>query len=245
MDSAVPSHWYPCNPHEEVPNGSDLVQKYPVTTDKKVELYSEPHECWSTGRLKYLTQNYWPPAIKKDIKEAVRRHRISGVEVRDLPPGHFLHGIGQQGLFATTKFWKFDVLGEYVGKIVGDAVNGHYVAALEDKAHSESLGIDAEIMGNEMRFINSYLNIAFYPNVTMRTSYVNTYPHIVLVCMQDIEPGEEFLLDYGEAYTQAYLIPKEKQPERPRIDMNVLPGCGDEVEDEEEGLVGDMTLLEM
>jgi hypothetical protein len=156
------------------------------------------------------------------------------VEVRDLPKGHFLHGIGQQGLFATTKFWQFDILGEYVGKIVGDDVNGHYVAALEDKTHSESLGIDAETMGNEMRFINSYLNIAFYPNVTMRTSYIATYPHIVLVCTRDIEAGEEFLLDYGEAYNRAYLMPKDPVPETPRLDMRLLPGCGESSEDGEE-----------
>lgn len=96
-----------------------------------------------------------------------------------------------------------------IGKIVGDTINGHYVAALEDKGHDDSLGIDAESCGNEMRFINSYIGIAFFPNVTMRTAYINTYPHIVLVCMQDIEPGDEFLLDYGEAYTKAYLTPKE------------------------------------
>ena len=177
--------------------------------------------------------NRIPPSIKKETKESIRRTRISGIEVRDVPIGHFLYGLGQQGLFATTKFWKFDVLGEYVGKIVGDDVNGHYVAALEDKAHSESLGIDAECMGNEMRFINSYLNIAFNPNVTMRTSYINTYPHIVLVCLQDIEVGEEFLLDYGEAYNKAYLLPKEKPLPTERIDMTVLPMmecCDDEVE---------------
>jgi hypothetical protein len=28
------------------------------------------------------------------------------------------------------------------------------------------------------------------------------------VATRDIEPGEEFLLDYGEAYTKAFLLPK-------------------------------------
>ena len=31
---------------------------------------------------------------------------------------------------------------------------------------------------------------------------------------RDILPGEEFLLDYGEAYTKAFLIPKPKSSDR-------------------------------
>lgn len=45
----------------------------------------------------------------------------------------------------------------------------------------------------------------------MRTAYVNTYPHILLVCTQDIEPGDELLLDYGEAYNNAYLTPQVRK----------------------------------
>jgi hypothetical protein len=33
---------------------------------------------------------------------------------------------------------------------------------------------------------------------------------ILLVATRDIEVGEEFLLDYGEAYTKAFLLPKPK-----------------------------------
>ena len=59
-----------------------------------------------------------------------------------------------------------------------------------------------------MRFINSYLNIDFGPNVAMKTVYIDTFPHLVIICMKDIDIGEEFLLDYGDAYNQAYLTPK-------------------------------------
>lgn len=232
--------WYPRRPREAEDESSiahDVTQpsqgQGKGQGSLKQELYSEPHPVWATGAVKYLTQSYWPPSISKEVRESVRRHRISGVQVRDVPEGHFLHGTGQQALFATTKFWQFDVLGEYVGKIVGDDVNGHYVAALEDKTHTESLGIDAEHMGNEIRFINSYLNIAFYPNVTMRTSYISTLPHIVLVCTRDIEAGEEFLLDYGDAYNKAYLCPKDLVAETPRVSMSMLPGCTDSSEEDD------------
>lgn len=187
-----------------------------------MEFCPEMHPVWTSGKLKYITTNVWSPTISKSVKEATRRFRMSGVEVRDVPPGHFLFGTGQQGLYAIAKFFKYDVLGEYVGKIVGNEVSGHYVAALEDKPHADSLGIDAASHGNEARFINSYLNVNFGPNVTMRTVYINTYPHIVLVCTQDIEIGDEILLDYGEAYNRAYLIPKELPPTE-RVDMSVLP----------------------
>ena len=87
--------------------------------------------------------------------------------------------------------------------------------ALEDKTTLDSLGLDAKNCGNELRFINSYLNVDFGPNVTMRTVYINTYPHICIVCMRDIEIGDEFLLDYGEAYNKAYLTPPVKVPNIP------------------------------
>lgn len=78
-----------------------------------------------------------------------------------------------------------------------------------------------------MRFINSYLNIDFSPNVTMRTCYMNTYPRILIVATKSIEIDDEFLLDYGEAYTKAYLLPKAKNPQEnisPDIFENELPG---------------------
>ena len=104
-----------------------------------------------------------------------------------------------------------DVIGEYTGRIVGEEVlKGHYLATLEDLPQEQSLGIDAEKVGNEMRFINSYLNIAFSPNVTMRTTYINTYPHLMIVCTRDIDIGEEILLDYGEAYNKEFLQPKSE-----------------------------------
>lgn len=48
-----------------------------------------------------------------------------------------------------------------------------------------------------MRFINSHINIAHGPNVTLRTAYIGDLPHLLVVCLRDIEVGEEFLLDYG------------------------------------------------
>jgi SET domain len=61
----------------------------------------------------------------------------------------------------------------------------------------------------------------------MRTIYVNTYPHIAIVCTRDIEPDEEILLDYGDAYTKAFLTPtpQERVPNIPaEVVRCELPG---------------------
>jgi len=165
------------------------------------------HPLWDE-KLRYLKSNDWSK-VKGELKEGCRQHTAHGVEVRDLPPNHVLHG--QQGLFALRKFEQFDVVGEYTGMISGPDVKfGHYLACLEDKDQDDSLGINAETFGNEMRFINSFRNIAFSANVTMRTAYISTYPHLLLVATQTIEPGDEILLDYGRAYDAMYITPSKK-----------------------------------
>ena len=88
-----------------------------------------------------------------------------------------------------------------------------------------------------MRFINSYLNVAPKANVTMRTVYISTLPHLVVVCTRDIQAGEEFLFDYGEAYNNAYLLPKK--PSKPHAEISLeelnraLPFTGESSSDEE------------
>ena len=195
--------WYPAPPKEEIPleNVQNAMEKVKFENENVVEF----DQVWKETGVKYTVSNKWQGIDKKKM-ESAKRERVHGVEVRKLPKGHPL--AGEFGLFAAKRFSRFDIVGEYTGKIVGDQIGGHYVAVLEDKDYNDSLGIDAEKTGNEMRFINSYLNVDFEANVVMKTVYINTFPHIVIVCKKDIEVGDEFLLDYGEEYTKAYLTPK-------------------------------------
>ena len=48
----------------------------------------------------------------------------------------------------------------------------------------------------------------FSPNVAMRTVYVDTFPHIIVLCVEEIDIDDELLLDYGEDYHNAYLSKK-------------------------------------
>lgn len=156
--------------------------------------------------------------------------------MRDLPEDHFL--AGEQGLFALKKFCKYDIIGEYTGKIVPSSVGGHYVALLEDKDYNDSMGVDAMECGNEMRFINSYLNIADRPNVKMRTAYVGSYPHVMVLCIEDIEIGEEILLDYGDEYTNMYLKPPNVR-DAGEVDWSKLPFVDESENDEVQSAEGE------
>ena len=227
LNEVVMEGWYPSNPNLE--DNKDGV----VLIEAISEAIPPPeHKLWSS-KLKYTSKNIWPHAIDKAKREGCRRFKVEGVEVKDLPPSHFL--CGEQGLFATRKFSKFDILGEYTGLIVGFSAYGHYVACLEDKPHDKSLGIDAEIYGNEMRFINSYINIGFNANLTMRTAYCDTFPRIMLVFTEDVEVGDELLLDYGAAYNNAYIFaapvvplpaPRKATEEEIRAMMREMSGLG-------------------
>jgi SET domain-containing protein len=66
--------------------------------------------------------------------------------------------------------------------------------------------IDAESIGNQMRFINDYRNIASAPNVGffINPLRVNGYLVSVVVALRTIAKGEELLLDYGDKYWAEY-----------------------------------------
>jgi hypothetical protein len=170
---------------------------------------SKPFRLWKSqgGPLEYTSEIIPNADLSEERVQKTRRYTIHGTEVRDLSTDHFLSG--EQGLFATKPFKRFDILGEYTGYIVDEGVGGSYVATLEnDYSAFNSLGVNAATCGNELRFINGYQNIEFAPNLEMKTVFIATYPHVVLVCIQDIDVGDEFLLDYGRCYVDAYMSPQ-------------------------------------
>jgi hypothetical protein len=121
------------------------------------------------------------------------------------------------------------------GYLNNTCFTGHYCACLEDKPFDETLSVDAQTCGNEMRFINAFQGIGEKANVKMRTAYINTVPHILILCTEDIEIGEELLLDYGEEYTKTYMSARP-EPAHPSVAIRwrELPGRDDNDEDSEE-----------
>jgi len=147
-------------------------------------------------RNKYLTSNDW-----SNIWDYKKRKGVYGIEVRILPKGHILEG--EKGVFATTHFSQYDVIGEYTGVIRKyDSVDNknRYLFTLID-----DLVIDAQDYGNELRFINGNKNISQEPNVVSRNCQIGGVPRVLYLCISNIEPGEEILIDYGDEYNEDFL----------------------------------------
>jgi hypothetical protein len=145
----------------------------------------------------YLHSNDWssvlytPPA-----------NLIDGIEVRTLPPSHLL--AGQKGVFATKELKNYDVIGEYTGVIRNfkdiNADNLYIFSLVDD------IVIDGNHRSNELKYVNSYLNIATTPNLRATHCTLDRYPKILYICTKDIAVGEELLIDYGEEYNNAHIL---------------------------------------
>lgn len=147
----------------------------------------------------YLVSNDW-----RYVKKPKYNNSIDGVIVKTLPNTHYL--AGEKGAFATKHFKKFDVIGEYTGIIKNNEdtrENNLYLFHLDDK---NNLVIDGEKYSNELKYVNSYLNITKKPNVIYANVIIDGLPKVLYVCMSDIKPGEEFLIDYGEEYNNKHLL---------------------------------------
>ena len=142
-------------------------------------------------------------------------------------------------MFATRAWQPFEILGErearvellsarqtvrdcprarYVGVVKAPEVEGSYVVALEsDVPHSESLSLDAEVEGNELRFVNDFRGIGVAANVSFQQATIRSLPAQMLVVTRPVQTGEELLTDYGEDYWRATLgyVPKLHELEEP------------------------------
>jgi len=147
-------------------------------------------------KKEYLISNDW-----SNIRRYKKSKSIDGVEVRVLPKGHLLEG--QKGLFATKAFSQYDVIGDYTGVVrkeqSTDSDNRYLFYLVDD------LLVDARDFGNELRFANSNKNISDEPNVTSCVSYIGGLPVVIYICINDIEPGDEMLIDYGDDYNEKFL----------------------------------------
>jgi hypothetical protein len=152
----------------------------------------------------YLETNDWSRISNKRTYE--RRGGIKGIEAVVLQPPHIL--AGEKGVYATKEFNKYDCIGEYTG-----------VAKTEDDLPEDGLfsfhlnkdiSIDATDYGNELRYINSYINIADEPNLISSITYINKQPVILYICIKDIAVGEELLIDYGKEYNDEFILKNNK-----------------------------------
>jgi hypothetical protein len=147
------------------------------------------------SNIQYINfMNYHKNFPKKSF---IKKVLIQKIEDKN----HILYG--EYGLFATEKINKFDVLGEYTGLIT--ELGGKYVASFHGIDKLGVFGVDAEKAGNELRFINDYLNIGPKPNTILKNTIIDRRPKIFVVATEDIEIGEEILMDYGDEYKDMFI----------------------------------------
>jgi hypothetical protein len=199
-----------------------------------------------TQKTVRISANVWPKTGPgKEMRKRASRSSMHGVEMRLLEPPHLL--AGQFGLFAARPFSQFDIVGEYCGEVVS-ATNHQehweYQARLEDK-DAFPLGVDAEYRGNECRAINHFENIGDAANVIMKICYVEELPRVIILCKRDLATGEEFLLNYGDDYADAYIRPKglalqkKEGHHEPSVAWSEMAG---QEEEDEEQLAGEKEL---
>jgi SET domain-containing protein len=128
------------------------------------------------------------------MKEIVRRQvKIQKITEKTHPC------YDQFGLFACNFIQKGEFIGHYSGEVKKrtNLDNSLYLVPYGDK-----YDIDASKIGNEMRFINDYRNIANRPNVTLAKAYcqVTGMPFVAVVAICDIQSGTELVANYGKLY---------------------------------------------
>ena len=187
-----------------------------------------------TQNVVHISANVWPrTGPGKEMRKRASRSSMHGVEMRLLEAPHLL--AGQFGLFAARPFSQFDIVGEYCGEVVpatNNKQNWEYQARLEDK-DVFPLGVDAEHRGNECRAINHFENIGEEANVIMKICYVEELPRVIILCKRDLAIGEEFLLNYGDDYADAYIRTKGPPPKK-KDEKNVPSVAWSEMAGEEE-----------
>lgn len=147
------------------------------------------------SHLEYINIMKYPKNIPKKLY-------IKNVKIKLINDENHICN-GQYGLYALNKIQKFDILGEYTGKI--SSTGGRYVAGFRNLEYTNNYGVDAQDSGNELRFINDYRNIKNKANTILKNAYIDKRPKILVVATDNIQEDEELLLDYGIGYYNSFI----------------------------------------
>eukprot|EP01088_Endostelium_zonatum_P001637 TRINITY_DN11970_c0_g1_i1.p1 TRINITY_DN11970_c0_g1~~TRINITY_DN11970_c0_g1_i1.p1 ORF type:complete len:464 (+),score=120.54 TRINITY_DN11970_c0_g1_i1:190-1581(+) len=111
-----------------------------------------------------------------------------------------------RGLFATRNWEAGEYIGPYAGEIRLDTIQrARYLANFGFiwKGETKTFVLDGEKKGNEARFINDFRGIGKEDNVVLETVNENKTSWLAVRVERPVRRGEEFLLDYGDAYWRA------------------------------------------
>ncbi|OSD05937.1 hypothetical protein PYCCODRAFT_1059422 [Trametes coccinea BRFM310] len=167
--------------------------------------------------VRYIAEPQYHASVPKHIREILRprsqsthhqttlqapKHSITIQHISD--PSHPAHG--QYGLFATKKIPPRTLILDYIGEVhCDDRPTSDYDLSLYRSPDNISVGVDAQSVGNEARFINDYRGVKAKPNVVFqerRTDHGELRMSI-WSGSEVIRKGDELLLSYGKSWWRA------------------------------------------
>jgi len=160
----------------------------------------------------HISASIYHSSVPKEIISQLRRSKRSEgvvpcplVRIRRIDEaGH--PAKGQSGLFATKKIPPNTFILFYLGEVHADVREASdYDLSLFRTQEGISIGVDAQKMGNEARFINDYRGVAAKPNAIFEE--VRTEDGELRMGIRsgtaEIKKGEEILVSYGKGWWKA------------------------------------------
>jgi len=177
--------------------------------------------------LPYLSTQTFPPSLDANILAVVRIRPKDAQDILSIPKGPCSlvkitpittsshPACGQAGLYAAKDLkpgaFILQYLGETHAPVLSSPVDRHATSDYDlslDREHG--IGIDADIMGNEARFINDYRGIGPKPNAEFKEIWdvkkgergmgVWVLPEGKSGKGKGIRKGEEILVSYGRGF---------------------------------------------
>ncbi|KAK6333118.1 hypothetical protein TWF718_010941 [Orbilia javanica] len=141
------------------------------------------------------------------------------------------------GLFAMESIKKGGFVGEYTGEVVPEKEADRRVANYDSSLSflfeiNATHEIDSTQYGNKTRYLN---HSKLEPNCEPKVLLVNGMHRIAFRALEDIEPGQELLFNYGETFFQFEAVERQGAAERRLIKDNLRRLKGTRTESDLEG----------
>lgn len=161
--------------------------------------------------IEYITSSCYHSSVTSEIRAYIQgasrltcRNIRNPVQIR--PISSATHPAnGQRGLFAAKKIPPKRHIIDYVGELHCDDRVSDYDLSLYRSQNGVNVGIDAQQMGNEARFINDYRGVRDRPNAIFVDSRTNSGELRMSVWSagEAIKKGDEILVSYGKGWWRA------------------------------------------
>ena len=184
-----------------------------------------------TGRLNKMPWSQILSAYDESVLPSLEFSYERALETRRIPEGDPRPGlIGQLGVYCRVNVPAWSVVGRYAGVMCFESEVGQYAGLLaltdwesygytisslvQDNEEEDGLvisGIDnRQDFGSIGKYVNDFRNSSKQANVEFVEVIRGGFPYVFLVSTTKITAGEELLLDYGQAYWDAFVSSRRK-----------------------------------